>query len=259
MSCFQVYAIELFYRFLHIAFGFMICLVLSFLKIDTVLLLKIYPFLKFSKETLLATKVTDLIDVVWTLSLNVSFLFIYPLFLYHLVTFLKTSFQKCQNYVLFRVLSLTAIIYVIIFYFLHSYVVPSVFNFLLSWKLNSFQNLLNIKTELRIIDYVDWILLTGFLISSIIYCLTTFLLKFLIIIDLNVIYNRIKKWKKQVLFFLIFLLFLLFPSDIHLQFSLLFISFLSTEFIFLFVCYIIKNSKNANYTTITKKTQKNQI
>nr|YP_009316524.1 SecY-independent transporter protein [Kappaphycus alvarezii]AOV83607.1 SecY-independent transporter protein [Kappaphycus alvarezii] len=238
---FRIYAVEFCYRFFYILFSFSGCLILALIKTDVILLVEIYPFLEFSTEKLLATRVTDLIDIVWILSLYNSLLFVYPLFVYHLIVFLKMGFYNYQIYVLLRVIKLSTLIYMIVFTFLHLYFLPNLFSFLLSWKISSFENLLNVKTELRITYYVDWILSTKCFISSIVYWLSIIISKVLLIMNLNKIYEKAKRHKKQTLFLMVLFLFLLFPSDVYLQFGLLLISSFLVELIFLSLCYMIKN------------------
>nr|YP_009445883.1 Sec-independent protein translocase component TatC [Betaphycus gelatinus]ATX68824.1 Sec-independent protein translocase component TatC [Betaphycus gelatinus] len=250
---FRIHAKEFFYRFFYIVSGFFGCLTLSLLKVDIILLMIVNPFQKFSAEKLLATKVTDLIDTVIALSFYNSLLFIYPLFIYHLISFLKASFYDYQICIFFKILILSTLMYLISLSFLHLLFLPGFFNFLLSWKTDSFQNLLSVETELRIINYINWILLTEYLMSSLIHWLFIIIFKTSMAVELNDIYKGVKRWKKQMLFFLIFLLFLLFPPDFYLQFSLLFVSILFVEIIFILLCYIVKNSKNADYTAIIKK------
>nr|YP_010555071.1 SecY-independent transporter protein [Kappaphycus malesianus]UYR20492.1 SecY-independent transporter protein [Kappaphycus malesianus] len=238
---FQIYAVEFCYRFFYILLSFFGCLILALIKIDVILLFEIYPFLEFSTEKLLATRVTDLIDVVWILSFYNSLLFVYPLFVHHLIVFLKMGFYNYQTYVLLRVIKLSTLIYMIVFAFLHLYFLPNFFSFLLSWKISSFENLLNVKTELRITYYIDWILSTECFISSVVYWLSIIISKVLLTMNVDGIYEKAKRCKKQTLFLMVLSLFLLFPSDFYLQFGLLLISFFLVELIFLSLCYMIKN------------------
>nr|YP_010947459.1 SecY-independent transporter protein [Mimica arnoldii]WGO62545.1 SecY-independent transporter protein [Mimica arnoldii] len=250
---FQIYITEFCYRFFYIIFSLISCIALTLVKIDIILVVEIYPFLKFSAKKLLATRVTDLIDIAWMLSFYNSLLLVYPLFLHHLLSFMKMGFYDYQTCILFKIFKCSTLTYVIFFTFLHLSFLPNLFNFLLSWKISSFQSLLMVQIELRITHYINWILATKCLLSSIVYWLSIILVKVLIITNLNNVYNEVKKWKKQILFSFIFLLFLLFPPDLYLQFVLLLTSSTFIELIFLSLCYIIKNSENANYTTIAKK------
>nr|YP_009488826.1 protein translocase subunit SecY [Grateloupia filicina]AWD77497.1 protein translocase subunit SecY [Grateloupia filicina] len=236
------------FRFTYVFISFTLCSIISIYNINWLLLVLTYPFLKFFTKKFITTHVTDLFDVIWTLTNSISFLFILPLTFYQLLSFFKSGWYayqinilKTSYYYIYTTLSFITILCYTIF-------LPSTLNFLVYWeKIEQNNSLLIIDTEFRILNFVHWVLNFQYSFTFLIflYLLIVFLLWTLI--KPIKVYLAIKSYRKQLSFYSLVLLFLLSPPEIFLQFYLIFFVITFYEAVFFFVCYKISNSNEYAY------------
>ena len=238
------YLFEIIYRFFHIVISFSCCSLIVFYRIEVLLLLETYPFLKFTDKKFLVTHTTDLINLVWYLVFSTSFFAVFPVFFHQLIQFSKSSWYKYQ-----LEFSKNLFIFPLLFYYMciilcYLKLFPLVLNFLTEWKLTKIKTFLDIKIEFRILNYINWI-------SSLKYCLSFSSYLFLLLIihiwflfTFKNIYKIMKFHRKKICFLSIFFLFILAPPDILLQFFILLNNYLFYEVVFFILCYKLCNSKN---------------
>lgn len=250
------YIVELFYRNFYLFFSFCCCLLVSYFNIQVLFLIETYPFLLFSRKKFIATYVTDLFDCIWLLLTSTSFLFIFPLFIFHLIHFSKSSWYNYQFY-LAKYLFVIAINFYWIFMFLcYLNIFPAILNFFTQWEIKEFASILDIKIEFRIFDYINWILKFRYLLNFINFCFITFLIKILFLFSLKNIYKNIKIYRKQFCFCTILLIFFSTPPDFYLQLFTITIIFIFYELVFFLVCYKIYNSDLNAYSPSINKNSK---
>nr|YP_010164479.1 SecY [Polyopes lancifolius]QRM91074.1 SecY [Polyopes lancifolius] len=237
------YSIEIVFRFAYVFASFVLCTIVSIYNINWLLLFVTYPFLQFFAKKFIITHVTDFIDVIWVLVCSISLLFILPLVFYQSLNFFKSSWYTYQAKIvkkLFYWLWTSVNVLVVLCYLI---ILPSIINFLTYWeKLEQSNSILTIETEFRILNFVYWVLHFQY---SFIFFISSYLFVVALLwslLEFTRTYFVVKLYRKQLSFINLLFLFVLAPSDISLQFLLIFFVIIFYEFVFLFVCYKISNS-----------------
>lgn len=243
-------------RLAYIFISFGLCTIIAFFNINILLLVETYPYLKFANKQFIVIHTTDLINVIWTLSTSVSFLFVFPFYFYQLFLFFKSSWYTYQIEFIKTNIIVSVLFYITSFFVCYIYVIPMFLKFLSQWEVKYFKNTLSILFDLRIFDYINWILLMKYSICCFIYVITLFIIKVYYLVNFKKIYKLIKLYKKQVFFINLLFLFILSPSDLFLQLYLIFLNFILIEFFYFLFFYITTNyfnQTNAYSTTTFKK------
>nr|YP_009295541.1 SecY-independent transporter protein [Mastocarpus papillatus]AOL58025.1 SecY-independent transporter protein [Mastocarpus papillatus] len=236
------YSIELLYRLSYIVISFIFCIIITFLNVQTLLLVETYPFLQFLSKKFIVTGTTDLIDVVWVLVFSTSLLSSFPLFFYQLIQFSKNSWYIYQISFSLKLLISSLTVYLVSLVFCYTTFLPVVLEFLAQWETKQTGSILNIKIEFRILSYIRWILSFRYVFSFSI--LTVFLWVTFIYLLLNPIiaYRTVKSRRKLFVFLTIFSFFLLIPPNVFLQFFIISNAFIFYEVLFFFFCYKTYNT-----------------
>ena len=242
----QFYVIEVYFRFFYFFISFFLCIIISFYYIELLLLIETYPFLEFSRKKFIVTHTTDLINMVWSLIISTSFFMVFPTFFYQLIQFSKASWYLYQLKFCNKLFIIPLIIYyfsIIICYFK---LFPLLLEFLIQWQLLYSKTFLNIVIELRILDYISWILSLRYCFCFLIYIFVLLLINLLVFVFIKNVYWILKFHRHKFCFLNIFSLFILAPPDILLQFFIILFCFIFYEIIFFIICYKIYNNKAQN-------------
>lgn len=244
MKPYSFYGFELVTRVFYIFFSYCFCLIMIFLNIDTFLLFEIYPFITVKSSRFISTCITDFTDVIWTLSVFISIIFTLPLFVYHINSFFCTSWYVYQINFYKKLVWISLMFFLIVYFIAHNNFLPHVFNFFLYWEITEETSLLRIEAETTILPYIKWVLFLkstfSFLISLGFFIFYIFLYFFRI----KYIYYFFKFNKNVFIYLFIFLSFLITPPDFFIQLLLIFFNLLFFNLLFLVLC--IKFYK-ANY------------
>nr|YP_010027356.1 Sec-independent protein translocase [Sarcopeltis skottsbergii]QOS04477.1 Sec-independent protein translocase [Sarcopeltis skottsbergii] len=236
-SLFYFYSIEVVYRYFYIVISFIFCVIIAFLHVQILLLVETYPFLQFSSKKFLVTQTTDLFDVVWILIFSTSLLFVFPLFFYQIVLFSKNSWYEYQTYFIYKLLLFSLLTYIFSLILCYFYFLPALLDFLSQWEIKQSASILNVEIEFRILNYINWILSFRYIFCFLFYIILFFFFFFHFLLELNVKYNLLKFHRNLFIFLNTFFLFFVVPSDILLQFFIIFFSFIFYEILFFILCY----------------------
>nr|AHX02538.1 SecY [Schizymenia dubyi] len=231
------YFSEFNYRLIYIFLSWILCVLILIIKIYILLLLETYPFFKIFLKKFLITHTTDLVHIMYTLILSTSLLFILPFIMYHLMQFCKSSWYRYQLKALKKIYNWSTLLFINVMYVCYLFFVPLILKFLIEWnaleKINSF---LDITVELRLLNYIYWILQIRYYIGNFSFFLALFMLIFLFSMNIQKLYEFFNKYRKQIIFLNI-MGFYIKSSWFFLQFFLIFFLLIFYELVFLFICY----------------------
>nr|YP_008963791.1 preprotein translocase subunit SecY [Grateloupia angusta]AGO19304.1 preprotein translocase subunit SecY [Grateloupia angusta] len=237
------YSVEITFRFIYIFTSFILCGIISIYNTNWLLLVLTYPFLKLFTKKFIITHVTDLFDVAWILANSTSLLFILPLVFFQLLNFFKPSWYIYQIDILKAIFYYACIALSVITVLCYMTFLPTTLNFLIYWeKIEQGSSILTIDTEFRILNFIYWVLNFQYSFAFLILLYLVIISLLWILIKFIKVYFLIKLYRKQLSFCSLVLLFFLSPSDIFLQFFLIFFVTLFYEVVFFFVCYRVSNS-----------------
>ena len=195
------------------------------------------PFLKFSNKKYIITHTTDFINLLWLLSFSTSGFVTFPLFFYHLVQFSKASWYSYQLKLIKKLLFIPFILSCNLLIFCYTNFLPLVLHFLTQWNIDRISNFVNVEVELRLLNYLIWVLTFKYNFIFLIYFFTTLSIFAIFLITAKNIYKIIKYHRKKFSFISILIFFLLAPPDIFLQFFIIVSICLFYEIIFFNICY----------------------
>nr|YP_009774172.1 Sec-independent protein translocase [Caulacanthus okamurae]QIZ74789.1 Sec-independent protein translocase [Caulacanthus okamurae] len=238
---YRLYIKEFSYRSFYVLISLSLCVCVVFFNIELFFLIETYSFLKLGSKQFLALNVTDFIDVIWTLSVFMSTIFIYPLFLHHACSFFKNCWYDYQTYFVKKVVFKSYALYIISLIFCYIHVLPLVFCFLFQWEAKSLKTILSIKVELNILSYTLWVISFKHHFSYTLHVILLVIAAANVLFNFLKVYHFFKTYKKHLSFYSLVLIFLFSPPDVYLQFMLVLFIFLSAELVFLVMCYLITN------------------
>nr|WDA66145.1 preprotein translocase subunit SecY [Lithothamnion corallioides] len=236
MKPYNIYFYELVIRSLYIFFSYCICLVILFLNIEILFLFEIYPFMNITNNRFISTRLTDFVDVVWTLSAFMSTLFVLPLFVYHINSFFYNSWYTYQINFFKKLIRISIISFLITYFIIHNNLLSSIFTFFLYWEITEESSLLRIEAETTILSYMNWILFFKSLFSFL-FSLGLFnLLILLNFIKIKYIHKYFKLYKNIFIYLFIFLSFLITPPDLFLQLFIILFNLILFNLILFILC-----------------------
>lgn len=254
MKFFNIYVLDLFICLIYTLVSYLLCWIVFFNYIEILFLFEVYPLLYvLSTKRFILTQVTQLFNSIWFFSLVMSTIFTYPLLTYQFKYFLSSSWYSYQIRLYSNLTKKNEFLFVIIYLSIHFFLIPNILIFFLYWEVSDEYSLLRIEAEISFYYYLLW--LTTFkltLIIILIILIKIFMLIFYII-DVNLSYFYLLKFKKIFIFSIICFLFLLTPPEFISQIFITFCVSLFVELFFFHTCikYLIKN---AYIKTIIKKT-----
>nr|YP_009002130.1 preprotein translocase subunit SecY [Sporolithon durum]AGU16695.1 preprotein translocase subunit SecY [Sporolithon durum] len=231
----NLYIFDFMIRVLYVFLSYLICFCIFFYHIELIFLFEAYPYLVISYKRFIATGITDLLDITWTLCLIFSTLLISPLIHYHVFSFFSSSWYYYQLQFLLLTSS-TTFVFCISSLVFHSLILPLILNFFIYWEVSSCTSLLKLELEAQITLYVNWVLSLQYFFSFFLslFFLSLFFPFFLLkIIDFYVYF---KTHKNAFLFSTIFLVFIVLPPEPPLQFLTIFFLFVLYELFFISLC-----------------------
>nr|YP_009511938.1 Sec-independent protein translocase component TatC [Melanthalia intermedia]AXI97865.1 Sec-independent protein translocase component TatC [Melanthalia intermedia] len=221
--------------------SFFSCLIVSNIFIDTLLFFETYPFLTFTTRKFIANNVMDLFDTVWLLTISQSFTFIFPYWIYQLYKFNCSSWYKYQLEFFKKSIFISLLSTLVILFITHLIFVPWILQFLAQWEIIT-SPLLKILIELRVLNYIRWVLAFRYISSSLWFLIFVVLIHLWFLLNTVFVYFLIRTYRKIFVFGILAFLFLLIPPDGLLQFFLVVSIFTLFEVIFFIVCYKINNN-----------------
>lgn len=252
-----IYINEFFHRSLYLFLNIFILALIFLYKYDTLFFIKAFPVI-LSKKKFISTSVTELLELWWSLVLSNIILFTWPLFTLQLSYFLRTGFYKFQLYFLNIICKKTFIIYFLLLSNYYFFIFPIILHVLFLWssKNNVFTPLMFLEIKPNILSYINWIselqyLLSFFTLLSVFYAVNLILSE-----KPYCLLDKIKNYKRILLFLFILFLFILCPPDLIFNIFIPFFSFLILECLYFLSCFNIINKikyKNAHIKTVTKK------
>lgn len=238
------YISELLIRLMYVFASFVLCATIVFFNINTLLLIETYPYLQFKSKQFIVLCSTDLINVIWLLSTSVSFLFVFPFYIYQLFIFFKISWYKYQVWFIKINIVTSVIMYTVASILCYLYVIPFTLEFLSQWEIKYFKSILSVSFSLHIFDYIDWVLSLRYCICYFIFLMTLCITQIYFLLSFVEIYSLMKMYKKQTLFMIILSLFIVFSLDLVLQLFLILNIFILIELVYYSICYVVINSSN---------------
>ena len=250
MKPYSIYFLDFSYRLAYILVSYVICLILIFNNIKVLFLFETYPLLDFlSNQRLILTQITQVFTTVWFLSVSFSTIFVFPLIIYHIKSFMVSSWYSYQLNLYLDLVSSLVSSFILFWIITYLFIIPTMIKFFLYWEITDSYSLLRIEAEIALFYYVIWSTIfkcTISLILTIIYLSAKFFFNFL---PLTLLYKIVKSFKKVGLFSFVCLIFIFIPPDFILQFIVIIISYFLSESLFLLICIRIY-IKIFNNTTI---------
>lgn len=237
------YYFELRYRCFYLLTSIILCSIVVFCNIHSLLLFITYSFLYSFHQKFIFTNLTELIELFWFLIPSTSFMFILPFFIHQVKLYFKNSFYFYQVYILNLNINLIYTSWVFNTLICWWLLTPLMLDFLLNWNLvNQSQALFLIETQLKILDYTKWIYSFLFQFVNLITILIMIFYQFYCLLAVECIYYCIKNHKKLIIFLSISFSFLFFSSDLLFQSWICINIWSFYQFLFFFFCFKLRNS-----------------
>jgi Tat protein translocase TatC len=154
-SVFQMIIEEARIRFLwiFICFVFTLLTCYSFSEEFVFLLAKPFLVLRIEKPSFICTQMTEALKTYMQISLSFALFFCFPFFSYQIWCFVIPSCYKTQRVQWTKLLYLSVICFLLVFFLIYYWVVPIIWNFLFTLNTTS-TNLLHIQLQPKIYDYI---------------------------------------------------------------------------------------------------------
>jgi len=249
-----MYTLDFFIHLVYVLIGYLLCWIIFFNYIEILFLFEVYPLLSvFSTKRFILTHITQLFNTIWFFSLTLSFIFIYPLFVYQLKHFLISGWYYYQIKLYNNLSNKIPFLFVLIYAIIHFYIIPNLLSFFLYWEVSDEYSLLRIEAEISLYLYILWLSTFKFILTFILITVIKISTFFIYVNNVNCMYFYLLKFKKIFIFTAICLLFVFIPPEFLTQILITLYIYLFVEFFFFYSCikYLIKN---AYIKTITKKT-----
>lgn len=232
-----LYIHEIVLIFLFFCFSLVLCLIVSFIKVNSLLIYSFFFVSKFTGKKILILGVFEILNTSSTLSFFYSFLFLLPLFSFFLNNFVISSLYDNQAEILNKQLSTFILFNYIQFFIVNFIILAILLTLLLSWiwldaddSFFLFSIHLNLRYSSSLWLSFNYTFL--FMVHLMIFCFNFYKTY------RNVSYFFYKKNKRQMFFFYFLLIQILF-ADIYLSFFLFLCLFIAFEIYYFFVCYMV--------------------
>jgi len=235
-----LYLSELSWRVYYTLFSFLLSFLITFYFVDIFLLLEVKPLINLGYSTLIATRVTDLINSVIQSAIFVTSVVVFPLFSYHLYFFLVPCLYVYQLKILQVYLMGMFNLWVIVFLTTYVFLLPGIFKFCFYWEMQSTQAFFEVIVNVRIQEYLLWTSQFYNLLSTALHLLLCSFITLLFSYTTTYTFFLFSLYRKQFLFILIFLFYLVIPPDVTLQIIVLFYLSLIAELAFFIICFRLK-------------------
>lgn len=199
------YLEDLFTRFSYLLICFTLNSIYVFYNIETFLFLECYtPFIgNIPFNQFLITEPLQIIHILYWTTLSYSTLFLYPLFLVHLITFLCNTLYWYQKNYLLNIFKAYLIIYFPLNFLVHTYLLKNFIIFLFNWNLSTKTNSILLEVNPVLINLLY--LITQMRNSMVLY-LSMYLFFFFLLKDSSKITNLYGNYVKNKQFILLFLI-----------------------------------------------------
>nr|QJH88457.1 tatC [Pterocladia lucida] len=257
-----IYSNEFLYRAIYIVFNLLlfICVILN--QFDTLIFIEIIPFIDLQQK-FIVVGVTDLLELLWFLTLTLTPLFAWPLIILHLVHFFRAGWYNYQLYFIKIIFKYVFMVYSFTIIGCHWVLLPNILSLLIQWDnvFTRYKTILHINPQFNILDYVIWMVEFHYTINFWLLIFFSYVIILYLVKKLKANYKTMKYQRKIILFNLITVSFILSPPDLHLQLFTIIFFYIFIELIFFFLCFrlintitVLKlNTINANYSTTIKK------
>nr|WCH58011.1 Sec-independent protein translocase component TatC [Hypnea brasiliensis] len=235
------YTSELFYRLFYWVLCSVFCGYIIIQHLSLVIFIESVLFIKFGFNQVILINITDLFDLIWHICLKHSLYFSSIYFYYSLIYFFKPGWYFYQYFYIFRSFKSLLNISICSLLVFYGYILPLILKFLTQWDINYLGDLLHIEFKLSLLHYIIWSLCMKFFFIFIIQFLVWIFIQFYFLMELKILYKRLKKYKNQIFYGVLCFLYLLSPPDLYLQILILILNVGLTEALYFLICFIIKN------------------
>ena len=237
MNTYRIYLLDIFFRTNYVLFSFSCCCVIFFCFVESLFLFESLPIThSLSHKRFIVTEVVHLFKIVWLFVITLSFLFLFPLVTHHLKYFFKSAWHFPQIKFYGDSLKLFNVIFILIYFSAHSYLLPEILKFFFCWEVVDEFSLLRVEPELSLLLYVIWTFSTKFLVSSCATSLCIFIFWISRSQPTRVLYYTALCWRKLIMFVMLLILFTAIPPDLFNQCLLTGLVFTFVETFFFFLC-----------------------
>ena len=260
MKPYNIYTLDITIRIIYLLISFIFCTFIFFQFIEVILLFEVSPVIFYTmSKRFIVTQITQLFTTVWFFCTTLSFIFIFPLTVYHIKCFFVSSWYYYQVQLYVKISIQFLAVFFLIYTLSHLYLVSYLIDFFLYWEVDDEYSLLRIEAEISLFLYVLWLFLIKFSISLIFTLVTiiSFLCYSLIYIKYLYLFMLLKK--KIFIFIITFLVILLIPPDFLIQLIVTAFIFCLIEFFLFAICFklfyifkLLNTTLNANVKTNIK-------
>lgn len=221
---------EVYFRLFYICAGFFISILISYLKLNTLLLLNLHPLLTIDKyHKFIMIELNESFFVSVHLTLTISFVVTFPLLCWHLFHFLKSGWYFYQSVDLYLVLRFCFVFYTGVLILNYFIVLSWVYTFFI-YSLNTYKSIFwRISFESSLFHYTKFTI-------KILFSLTNLSLYFLCISLFILLSKNKKTWLSFLLKYQKPLFFIFITLNSVFFFDLILFLFLLTMF---FSCYFL--------------------
>lgn len=161
------YFVEIHARISYILISLFLSMLVSYTKLNTLILLCLHPLLKVDKyHKFIAIELNEFFITAIYIIIVISLTFTFPLICWHTLSFLKSGWHDYQSKDLIVILYSISMIYVLLLTVNYFFILPIVYKFFL-YGLNSYnEGILKIITESRILYYTKFVSKLLFFLSN---------------------------------------------------------------------------------------------
>lgn len=238
LTLYKKYIKEFCDRILYLIISLGLCLFIYQEYLHLLIFFKVWSIVIILKYKFTILHILELLYINLILVFYTSALSIYPLLLVQLNYYFKNSLYNYQILFFnkFSRLCCKTISYTLLLYY--TILIP-LFNYLLieTDLYKNFIHLLQIKIEFHLFSYLTWFIKLKYIfIYIVIYTVTA--VKFVnYFININIIYQIFKYYKKLILLTCLFVLFLILPTHVNIQAIIISVSIFILEIFFIYINY----------------------
>nr|YP_004062237.1 SecY [Plocamiocolax pulvinata]ADR03253.1 SecY [Plocamiocolax pulvinata] len=242
------YFFELNFRIIYIFISFIICISVSFLYFESILLLEIYPVIKGLFGNFIIIHITEVFDIIYLSILSMSCFCIMPLFIYQFYCFFNIGWYFYQiQFVKKNLFIYNSFIIILLFFYYYS-ILPNTLFFFTQWSFfKKISFFLNIEIDFNVFLYITWVLKLRYNFIVLLLGILLLSVHLGLFYPVWLFYILIKFYRKQLFFLSVTIIYFIIPPDIFLQIILILFLIIIYEVIFFLICYKFVNFNDNNY------------
>ena len=238
----QRHLIELKFRLGYFLLSFAICFFIILSYSESILFLETYVLAYLMKKKFIATHVTELFLTAIYVSLNFSFIAIFPYVCYHCQSFFGNGWYKSQVWFFSNITIFVFVTFLFYLQFCYFFLPLYAFSFFSTWEIAS-TYALQIQLEVRVVTYTYWILQTACFLSNIMCSTFLCLLYFYLRDNMITLHKFFRSYRKYFLISVCLFTSIFIPPEAFLQFIFVCTATLINELLFFVTCiFFAKNN-----------------